>query len=92
MENFKVNLRNGNDDISCKFGCVSLDSQEHLINCVVIRTKMKDIPDTEIQCKYSQFFSKNITKVKDIATLLNKAYKVRENLLESMADTSPEEF
>ena len=69
MFNFKKNFRNGNDDISCKFGCVSLDSQEHLINCVVIRTKMKDLSHTEIQLKYSQLFSKNITKIKKISVI-----------------------
>ena len=89
MFNFKKNFSNGHDDISCMFGCDSLDSQEHSLNCVVIKTKMKDLSDTVTQDQYSQIFSKNISKVKKIAILLNKAYKTRESLLESVANNSP---
>ena len=92
MFNFKKNFRNGNDDISCKFGCDSFDSQEHSLNCVVVKTQMKDLSVTVSQDQYNQLFSKNVTKVKDMAILLNKAYKVRESLLESMAVISPLEL
>ena len=82
MMNFKKNFINGFENISCKFGCDCFDSQEHSLNCDAIKTKMTDLPDTTNQ--YRHLFSRNISKIKSIVILLNKAYKVRESLLESM--------
>ena len=82
MFNFKKNFSNGNDDVLCIFGCDSLDSQEHSLNCQVIKTKLKDLPYKTIQ--YSQLFSNYPSKIKDVVTWLNKAYEVRELLLEKI--------
>ena len=82
MANFKKNFSNGNNDISCALGCDTFDSQEHILNCIAIKT---NVPDAKTH--YDQLFSKNVSKIKEIISVLTKAFKVRESLLET--DTYP---
>ena len=81
MVNFKKNFSNGNKDISCALGCDCFDSQEHILECLAIKAKITNLSGTKIQ--YNQLFSKNVSKVKEIISLLTKAFKVRESLLET---------
>ena len=80
MVNLKKIFRNGNDDISCLFGCDSFDSQEHLLNCLHIKRNSKVVQDSNIN--YKQLFSKHVSKVKNVVILLDKLFKVREAFLQ----------
>ena len=80
MINFKCNFRNGNDNISCVLGCKDIDSQELVLECPKIISHLPDIESTTI--KYSDIFSNNVIKIKSAGDLLQKAFKVREQLID----------
>ena len=82
MQNFKKNFSNGNNDISCKFGCENFDSQKHSLNCTVIKEKFPDLSVTTIQ--YNDLFSSDVTKIKQIVSRLSQVYKLREALIARM--------
>ena len=76
MESFRANFRNGNDDISCKLGCMEDDSQENFLNCKVI----KDYVFTE-RTDYFKIFSNNVNQVKSTMQVILKAWHIRSSLL-----------
>ena len=80
--NFKTNFRNGNGDLSCALGCEVEDSQEMIFKFPVILSNLPDIQVTEVH--YSDLFSKNLIKIKQVSQLLQKALKVRENLIDQL--------
>ena len=76
MENFKVNFRNGNNDISCKLGCMEDDSQENLLNCTVIQDYLY-VGETD----YFKIFSRNVNQIKLTMQVILKAWHIRTNLI-----------
>ena len=80
MTNFKCNFRNGNNDLSCVLGCKDIDSQERVLKCPQIILHLPDIDITTI--KYADIFSNNVSTVKSAGELLQKALKIREELIE----------
>ena len=80
MQNVTKNFSNGNEDLSCKFGCTNFDSQEHLLNCIYIKSKLSDSSVSTSQ--YYDLFSRDVSKVKEIVKILCQALQVREKLLE----------
>ena len=75
-ENFKVNFRNGNDDLSCKLGCMEDDSQENFLNCKVIQ----DYVLTH-KTDYFKIFSRNVSEVKSTMQVILKAWHIRTSLI-----------
>ena len=80
MQNFRTNFRNGNDDISCQLGCGKVDSQEHLLNCEIIKAMSPELVVSTYL--YNDLFSTDVSKIKKIVTLLNQAMKVRDGIME----------
>ena len=76
MENFKVNFRNGNDDLSCKLGCMEDDSQENFLNCKVIQ----DYVLTH-KTEYFKIFCRNVSEIKSTMQVLLKAWHIRSSLI-----------
>ena len=81
MQNFRLNFKNGSDNVLCPLGCQHEDSQENFLKCDVLKLHLPEIATTN--CSYMDIFSNNPTKMKNIATLLNKAFKIRESLIET---------
>ena len=80
MTKFKVNFRNGSEDIQCPFGCLHDDSQDLILKCPVLTSHMPELMSTKIQ--YKDIFTKNISKIKMTIELLTKAFIKREKLIE----------
>ena len=78
MMNFKSNFKNGNNDISCIFGCTHDDSQEDLLKCEGIKSTITEIDKTKF--KYLDIFLCDLSKLKATILLLQKAFKVRESI------------
>ena len=78
MINVKSNFKNGNEDISCIFGCTHVDSQENLFQCEVVKISIPEINKTK--CKYLDIFSSDLSKLIASILLLQKAFKVRESI------------
>ena len=82
MVNFKANFKNGNDNISCPLGCGHDDSQDYLLKCEVVKASLKE---NQTNSQYMDIFSSNCSKIKQSGLLLEKAYKIRESILEKSA-------
>ena len=69
----------GNKTATCPLGCDSLDNQEHLVACDVVKMNNYDVmSDTE--CHYEDLFGDNVEKIKRVVNLLDKAMRTREIL------------
>ena len=69
----------GDKMTSCPLGCDSLDNQEHLVACDVVKMNNYDVmSDTE--CHYEDLFGDNVDKIKRVVNLLDKAMRTREIL------------
>ena len=74
MVNFKVNFKNGNDNISCPLGCNDDNTQDLFLNCPMI---LKNVPNIKTPgLKYSDIFSRNIWKIKVIGEILQRVFQV----------------
>ena len=77
----RENYKNMHKDIFCPL-CVSagqqlLDSQEHLLMCVFLKT---DSEISEKECSYEDIFSQNLTKQSRISILLEAKWTLRKEL------------
>ena len=80
MANFKANFKKGQDEYLCPLDSLHEDSQENFLKCQVIQYYLPEIETSNIN--YYDIFSNNPLKNKITMEFLNKAYKIRENLLE----------
>ena len=85
MINFKCNFKNGSADILCPLGCQEEDLQENILKCRVILNNITSIASSGVI--YTDIFSKQVQKIKVTIELLQKAFKVRENLIEEKSKT-----
>ena len=85
MVNFKCNFKNGSADTLCPLGCQDEDLQENILKCQVILNNITSIASSDVV--YANIFSKQVQKIKVTIELLQKAFKVRENLIEEKSKT-----
>ena len=77
MQNFRINFKNGSDNLSCSLGCAHDDSQENILQCNVVRQTV-DVSSIN----YMNIFSTDIVTMNATAQVLDKALQVRKNHLE----------
>ena len=70
----------GNKTTSCPLGCDSLDNQEHLVTCDVVKMNSYEVM-TDREYNYEDLFGDNVDKIKRAVDLLDKAVRTREILL-----------
>ena len=70
----------GDKTTSCPLGCDSLDNQEHLVACDVVKMNNYDVM-TDTEYYYEDLFGDNVDKIKRAVDLLDKAVRTREILL-----------
>ena len=80
MINFKMNFPNGTDNIKCPLGCMHNDSQEMMLSCSEIMLYFPEFKSSSMN--YSDVFSNNPIKIKNITNILEKIFKKRENLIQ----------
>ena len=80
MSKFKINFRNGSDDIKCPLGCQHDDSQQNILKCDAINSELPQLSTSKVL--YNDIFSNNPLKIKATMDLLIKSYKIREDMLE----------
>ena len=85
MAQFRINFRNGSDDIQCSLGCQHEDSQQNIIKCDAIKSQSPELATLKVS--YNDIFSNNPSKIKNNMEILIKAYKIRENILENISAT-----
>ena len=69
-------------DGRCPLCKIAEDSQQHLIECLVIKASCPDIL-YNTNCKYEDLFNDNITKQNDIIKLIEVAIRKRMQILEN---------
>ena len=82
MAKFKVNFRNGSDNIKCPLGCQHDDSQQNILKCDAINCEAPELKT--LKDSYNDIFSYNPLKIKAIMDTLIKAYKIREDMVETI--------
>ena len=82
MAKFKVNFRNGSDNIQCPLGCQHEDSQQNILMCQAIICEAPELKTLKVS--YNDIFSYNPLKIKAIMNTLIKAYKIREDMMETI--------
>ena len=65
---------------TCPLGCDHIDNQESLLTCDIIKMNNFDVLTSDI--KYDDVFGKNIEKIGKAVSLLDKALRTRETLLQ----------
>ena len=80
MTKFKINFRNGSDNIQCQLGCQHDDSQQNILKCDAINSELPQLSTSKVL--YNDIFSNNPLKIKATMDLLIKSYKIREDMLE----------
>ena len=78
--NFKMNFKNGSEELLCPLGCLEPDRQDRILHCSVVISHLPKLESTSI--KYEDIFSKNISKLKETVLMLNLAFTKREKLME----------
>ena len=76
MQNFRINFKNGSDSLSCPLGCLHDDSQENILQCIVVSQTL-DVSSTN----YLNIFSNDPAKTKATIQVLEKALQVRNQRL-----------
>ena len=77
MQNFKINFRNGSENLSCSLGCLHDDSQENILQCDIVKQTL-DVSSIN----YFNIFSNDPNKMKSTLQVLDKALQVRNRSLE----------
>jgi hypothetical protein len=77
--NFKANVGNKYSDLKCPV-CLdqnSIDNQQHLLECVALND------NSLVQCApaYNDLFSEDLTKLIIIASVMDKKFKKRREIL-----------
>ena len=83
MVNFKMNFKNGNEDLLCPLGCSQPDSQDLILKCPVLKIYLPELDSTNVQ--YRDIFSKKNVKIRNCVELLEKAFAKRETLIKAVA-------
>ena len=65
---------------SCKVCLLGEDTMDHQFDCVLLKLTVPDILSNS-DIKICDAFSSNMTKVSNLATLFQKAWRKREELL-----------
>ena len=80
--NFKFMHPQG--DILCPLCNIHNDTQQHIIECEVIRRKVKSTEILNENIKYEDIYSENIHKMKSILVVFSNCLNIRNNLLENL--------
>ena len=67
--------------IECPLCYIEVDQQHHLISCFIIKAHNPSVLENVNNCQYSDIFSPDIQKLKNIAILFQTAIRTREILL-----------
>ena len=65
---------------SCPLGCDHIDNQESLLTCDIIKMNNFEVMTSDI--KYDDVFGENSEKIGNAVSLLDKALRTRETLLQ----------
>ena len=85
MIDLKTNYRNKYFDLSCQLGCGSVENQIHLFQCEVLINKCEDLANN-VKVEYEDIFG-DITRQIDAIKLLTKIWNIRDNILETSAQS-----
>ena len=78
MIRVKNNFYNGNSNTLCSYGCIQVESSEHLMECKYLTDKMND-SSVLAEASYSDIYG-SIEEQKQIAVIYTGLNKIRENL------------
>ena len=83
MLNVAANFRNQNiGKLNCKFGCDSLDSQQHLLDCIHLAGN--EVIGSEESLSYDDLFSPQVKHQIRVAQLLEEKYEKRKVQVEKI--------
>ena len=84
----KVNFPSNHQSLACTLCQSHIDDQQHILHCKVIATQFASKYASRNSCTYSDIFSENVHKQKEIAHLFVKLLKIRETNLDNI-DANP---
>ena len=75
-------------DIECPLECGEDDTIQHIMECSVLRQHHKSDNVSYSDIKYTDVFSKDVAKQKQVTELYEQLLEVRTRLLDSEPDTT----
>ena len=88
VREIKNDFRGMFSDVECPLDCGEDDTLQHITECSVLRQHHKSDNVSYCDTKYSDVFSNDVVKQKQVTELYEQLLEVRRRLLESEPDTT----
>ena len=91
VEGIRNDFRGQYKDILCPLGCGELDTLENILSCTKLKIHHTSDNVATSECKYSDIFSSDVAKQRQVTELYQQLLELRENLINNqpVAITGP---